>query len=209
MTNLRLSPAIGRSARRSLTALGCACAVMTFGSSPSGAITITHGEYQNGVVVVQGELQQSDQQVTLDDRFTERSDKFGHFTFRVPYEPADCMVQIEAGQNVRPVYLANCVAAARGAGESTVGRTSQTGRADASADEAKREPVNLRTIRQPCERNKECLVVCREGEVAVNAFCPDGSAKLLSEQSVSCGAAATTYIVAYCLAPQSETRSAR
>lgn len=208
MKILRL-PAFGRLLRRGLSGLGCACVITAFGSEPSGAITITQGEYQNGVVVVEGELQQPNQMVTLDNRFTEWSDRLGHFTFSVPYAPADCMVRIEAGQTVRPVYLANCGAAAQEVGQNTVGTTSRTEQADGPAEDGSLGPLSLRSVRQPCERNKECLVVCRKDEVAVNAFCPDGDAKLLSQQSVSCGAAATTYIVGYCLAPQSAVRSAR
>jgi hypothetical protein len=88
-------------------------AAMLMLADPARAITISKGEYQwselrRDMLVVEGETQEPNQRVVLDDRFTEWSDHLGHFSFRVPYLPADCMVQLKAGQNVRQVVIANC-----------------------------------------------------------------------------------------------------
>jgi hypothetical protein len=56
-------------------------------------------------------------------------------------------------------------------------------------------------VRQQCGAGSECQVTCRQGEFAINAFCSGGRAQLLTERAVSCGAQATTDIVAYCMAP--------
>lgn len=93
-------------------------------ADPARAITISRGEYQRSdlkrdMLVVEGETQQPNERVLLDDRFTEWSDHRGHFSFRVPYLPADCMVQLRAGEIVRQVAIANCTRTDDSAGTPT------------------------------------------------------------------------------------------
>lgn len=57
----------------------------------------------------------------------------------------------------------------------------------------------LRVVRQPCERGGECRVICRAEEIALNAYCTRGSARLLNERTVSCAAKKPSRIVAYCM----------
>jgi hypothetical protein len=71
-------------------------------------ITITRAEHVRGVLVVHGETSQPNQRVTLDDRYSTRTDKLKEFRFRVRYLPADCVVSIRAGQEARPAFIANC-----------------------------------------------------------------------------------------------------
>lgn len=169
-------------------------------SGAAHAMIINQGEYDAGIVVVEGETQQPNQKVTLDDRFTAWSDDIGRFTFRVRYLPSDCMVQLEAGRDVRPVYLVNCAQVNRSTRTPATEAPERPRREKATrATDLPSGPLHLRIVRQPCERNNECKVICRTDEIAINAFCPDGNPRLLSEQSVSCGAASTTSIVAYCV----------
>lgn len=179
----------------------CATVLAFAAFGPAHAITISQGEYDAGVVVVEGETQQPNQKVTMDDRFTEWSDNVGRFGFRVRYLPDDCMVQLTAGREVRPVYLANCALGDRPAEQSGAKAASEPSSPamTTAVSNLPPGPVHLRIVRQPCERNNECRVVCREKEVAINAFCPDGNSRLLSERSVTCGTASTNSIVAYCL----------
>lgn len=84
-----------------LTALLC--------STPAAAeITVTRAEYKAGVLVVRGETSRSNQRVTLDRRYSTRTDRNNVFRFRIRYLPGDCTLSIRAGQQVRPAYVANC-----------------------------------------------------------------------------------------------------
>lgn len=56
----------------------------------------------------------------------------------------------------------------------------------------------LRQVSQACDNGKDCAVTCNDGEVALNAFCPGGAAKLISERAVSCGTANDKAMVAFC-----------
>ena len=71
-------------------------------------ITITRAESIRGVLIVHGETSQPYQRVTLDRRYSTRTDKLKEFRFRIRYLPADCTVSIRAGQESRPAYIANC-----------------------------------------------------------------------------------------------------
>jgi hypothetical protein len=76
-------------------------------------ITITRAENIRGVLVVHGETSQPYQRVTLDRRYSTRTDKLKEFRFRVRYLPADCTISIQAGREARPAYIANCNARIR------------------------------------------------------------------------------------------------
>ena len=56
----------------------------------------------------------------------------------------------------------------------------------------------LRQVSQACTNGKDCAVTCNDGEVALNAFCPGGAAKLTSARAVSCGSTNDKAMVAYC-----------
>lgn len=56
----------------------------------------------------------------------------------------------------------------------------------------------LRQVSQACATGKDCAVTCNDGEVALNAFCPGGAAKLVSVRAVSCGTENDKEMVAFC-----------
>ena len=158
-------------------------------------ITINRAEYKAGVLVVRGETSERGQRVTLDGRYSARTDRNNRFRFRVRYLPRDCIAKIRAGQEVHPAVISNCNPT--GATSVNPGRTtSAVGKAESQRSDAEIKGF-IRVVRQPCETGQECRVVCREREIALNAYCPDGRATLISEQAVSCGTAARD-IVAYC-----------
>lgn len=189
-------------------------AVLAFLSlAVSGAraeITVIEANYSAGVLLVRGETSQANQRVTLDGRYTEYTDKTRQFVFRIRYLPRDCTAEIRAGQESRPAYVANCEPAvvvplgqtnsSKGA-EIKRGTAPDTapGTAPNTAPGARAQASALRIVRQGCERGNECRVVCREREVALNAFCSGGAARLIGERTVSCAATSPSEIVAYCM----------
>jgi hypothetical protein len=89
----------------------CSLSALTVFASTTYAqaeITITRAEYVGGILFVRGETSRQNQRVTLDRRFSTRTDRFKEFRFRVRYLPRDCSVTIRAGQEVRPARVANC-----------------------------------------------------------------------------------------------------
>lgn len=56
----------------------------------------------------------------------------------------------------------------------------------------------LRQVSQACDNGKDCAVTCNDGEVALNAYCPGGAAKLTSVRAVSCGTGNDKAMVAFC-----------
>jgi hypothetical protein len=161
-------------------------------SAAQAEISVTHGEYAAGVLVVRGQTSQPNQRITLDGRYSERTGDNKEFLFRIRYLPKDCVVRLKAGMETRIATIANCQILG-GPATKPPARKTRTVPSDYAG--------LFRVVRQPCEKAKECTVLCRDGEFAVNAYCADGEAKLIGERSVSCGAQASTTIVAYCMTP--------
>ena len=156
-------------------------------------ITIEESSYSAGVLTVRGETSQPDQRVTLDGRYAEWANRYGRFTFRVRYLPADCLAQIRAGQEERPAYITNCNPALPNIGDQPRANSPNSATAEGARE--------FRVVEQPCERGSDCMVVCRNGEYAINAYCPRGSADILDERSVACRQDDPSRIVAYCMSP--------
>jgi hypothetical protein len=156
-------------------------------------ITIEESNYSAGVLTIRGETSQSNQRVTLDGRYAEWTNRYGRFTFRVRYLPGDCLAQIRAGQEERPTYITNCEPSLP-----TLGRQSKENDSTSALPQSAR---GLRVVKQPCERGSDCMVVCQEGEYAISAYCPRGSADILDERSVACRQDDPSQIVAYCASP--------
>lgn len=156
-------------------------------------ITIEESHYSAGVLTIRGETSQPNQRVTLDGRYSEWTNGYGRFTFRVRYLPGDCLAQIRAGADERPTYITNCNAPLPKLGDVS----KENGSASAASE---RTPL-LRVVKQPCERDGDCIVVCQNGEYAINAYCPRGSADILDERSVACRQDRPSQIVAYCMSP--------
>jgi hypothetical protein len=164
----------------------------------SAEITVEESNYSSGVLTIRGETSQSNQRVTLDGRYAEWTNRYGRFTFRVRYLPGDCLAQIKAGQEERPTYIANCAPSLPKLGDQA--RDDQP-RANGSTSAPADGTAALRVVKQPCERGGDCIVVCRNGEYAINAYCPRGSAGFLDERSVACRQDNPSRIVAYCMSP--------
>ncbi|MDQ2081103.1 hypothetical protein RA307_13010 [Xanthobacteraceae bacterium Astr-EGSB] len=183
-----------------------ACALLLMGMPVHAEITITQSEYAAGVLVVRGETSQPNQRVTLDGRFDTRTDSVSQFVFRVRYLPPDCTADIRAGRETHPVVITNCNAteAVAPTSPTSPGAGATANVAPRAGDDAPRtELLVVRPIRQPCEIDKDCMVVCPERAYAVNAFCPGGAARLIGERSVACPAG-RGHIVAYCAVPANE-----
>lgn len=79
------------------------------GAAPAHAeITLNRAEYANGVLLVHGETSRANQRVTLDGRYSTRTDRYNEFRFRIRYLPPDCSISLRAGREVRPAWVANC-----------------------------------------------------------------------------------------------------
>lgn len=90
-----------------LIAASIASCAVTF--EPAAArIRLHDAEILAGVLVVEGRTQVRGQPVTLDGRFTTRSDRRRKFAFRVPYYPSNCTVTLKAGADERQAVVANC-----------------------------------------------------------------------------------------------------
>jgi hypothetical protein len=70
-------------------------------------IRIDESRYQNGKTIVTGDTGPG-RTVTLDGKFTTKSDNEGHFKFDVRYKPFTCMTDIKAGQDVYSAVIAGC-----------------------------------------------------------------------------------------------------
>ena len=58
--------------------------------------------------------------------------------------------------------------------------------------------VQIRQVRQDCTNGTDCEVTCNDGEIALNAVCPGGTAALRSQRLISCGAANAAPMIALC-----------
>jgi hypothetical protein len=172
-------------------------ALLAIAGPARAEITITQAEYAGGVLVLRGETSQPNQRVTLDGRYDTRTGQNKQFRFRIRYLPRDCVVDLRAGREVRPATVTNC----KPAGAPAPSRLQTQGPPVPDTTAQGGDGYRIRVIQQPCELDKDCTVVCPQGALALNAFCPGGDARLLGERTVSCPAGRDK-IVAYCAAPQ-------
>lgn len=178
-------------------ALPFAAAVVSMATVAHAEITVTHAQYAAGVLVVRGETSTPNQRVTLDGRYDTRTDRNKRFVFRLRYLPRECGVTIRAGQEVRPARVANCSPIATPRPSPLRGGTSD----DSVRDAVPARPFALRVVRQACETGQDCRVTCGEEEIALNAYCPAGPARLTGEREVSCGSGEQQRMIAYCASP--------
>jgi hypothetical protein len=92
---------------RALTAVFAAFLALCAGPA-SAAIRITSSNYQDGVTVVTGQTAPN-RTVTMDGRFTTKSDSGGHFKFRLEYKPATCMASIVSGEDAYSALIVGCL----------------------------------------------------------------------------------------------------
>lgn len=58
--------------------------------------------------------------------------------------------------------------------------------------------LRIRLVRQDCAEGQDCSVSCNDGEIALNAVCPVGPARLQGERLISCGATNAKAMIAFC-----------
>jgi hypothetical protein len=80
-------------------------------SQARAEIVVTEAEYAGGVLVVRGHAGQPDHRVTLDGRYSEKTDRSGQFLFRVRYLPDDCTIELADGKDALSTSVKGCVAA--------------------------------------------------------------------------------------------------
>jgi hypothetical protein len=88
----------------------CACVLMLTGSAQA-RIRLNDAEMLAGLLVIAGYTQHADEPITLDGKFTTRSDRRHRFAFRVPYYPPSCVVTLRTNGDERTAVVATCGAA--------------------------------------------------------------------------------------------------
>jgi hypothetical protein len=83
-------------------------AVIFFSTNAEAEIGIEKARYASGVLVVRGETSKPFQIIVLDGQYKRRSDKGGHFVFRIPYRPRFCKIDLTSGSEVKSVEVENC-----------------------------------------------------------------------------------------------------
>ncbi|HVV63298.1 MAG TPA: hypothetical protein VHD14_16240 [Pseudolabrys sp.] len=87
----------------------CALILLFCGATAASAeIRISVSRYQNGALTVTGETQPN-QTVSLDGKYTTKSDAAGRFAFHLDYKPPTCMADITAGGDVYSAVIAYCL----------------------------------------------------------------------------------------------------
>ena len=64
--------------------------------------------------------------------------------------------------------------------------------------EAATASLRVRQVRQDCTSGQNCTVTCDDGEIALNAVCAAGAARLQSDRLISCGADNAAPMIAFC-----------
>jgi hypothetical protein len=59
--------------------------------------------------------------------------------------------------------------------------------------------LHIRQVRQDCTGGQTCAVTCDDGEIALNAVCAAGAARLQSERVIACGSDNAAPMVAFCV----------
>src|SRR3954470_10913397 len=70
--------------------------------------TITNATIAKGDLWVDGQVDEPDTAIMLDDGYTENTDRSGRFQFRIAYHPATCAVVLKTERQSRAVVIANC-----------------------------------------------------------------------------------------------------
>jgi hypothetical protein len=70
--------------------------------------TITNATIAEGDLRVDGQVDEPNTAILLDDGYTENTDRSGRFQFRIAYHPATCTVVLKSERQSRAVVIANC-----------------------------------------------------------------------------------------------------
>jgi hypothetical protein len=86
----------------------CAALLLLFGISAAAEIRVNESRYENGRLIISGDTQ-PDRTVTLDDKYTTKSDGSGHFQFNIGYKPQTCMSDLRTGDDIYSAVIAGCL----------------------------------------------------------------------------------------------------
>jgi hypothetical protein len=80
-----------------------------FGANAAHAkIDVVEARYEAGVLVLRGNSDHPDDEVTLDQIYKERTGHSGEFLFRVRYQPRGCVAAIRIKDESASATIANC-----------------------------------------------------------------------------------------------------
>ena len=88
--------------------LSVALLVAGIPGSASADFSISAARIAEGDLIVMGQVDEPNTEITLDDVFTEKTDSRGRFSFRIAYHPTSCIVVLRAGAQQRSVVVGNC-----------------------------------------------------------------------------------------------------
>ena len=71
-------------------------------------IRVLAAKITGGELWVLGSADAVEAEITLDERFTGKTDKSGNFEFRLVYHPASCIVTLRARQQERAAVVGEC-----------------------------------------------------------------------------------------------------
>jgi hypothetical protein len=98
-----------------MRSLAAALIILFAGVSAATAdIRVNESRYENGKTIITGDTAPR-RMLTLDGKYTTKSDGEGHFKFEVKYKPSDCMSDIKAGEDVYSAVIAGCFGVTSGA----------------------------------------------------------------------------------------------
>ncbi|MEJ8574085.1 hypothetical protein [Microbaculum marinum] len=81
----------------------------SFGQAEASKLTVSDARIAGGRLVVEGKTPEPRQTVTLDEKYTAKSNSERSYSFSLPaYHPADCIVAIDAGLSSATAVVANC-----------------------------------------------------------------------------------------------------
>src|SRR5215212_9431788 len=70
--------------------------------------TITNATIAEGDLWIVGQVDEPNTAITLDDSYSENTDRSGRFQFRIAYHPATCAVVLKTERQSHAVVIANC-----------------------------------------------------------------------------------------------------
>ena len=88
--------------------LAVALALIAATSAARADIRINESRYADGKLVINGETAPN-RTVTLDNKYTTKSDGGGLFTFTEDYKPFTCMSDIRSGDDIYSVVITGCL----------------------------------------------------------------------------------------------------
>jgi hypothetical protein len=87
----------------------CSALLLVLGVTTAAAeIRVDESRYDNGKLIISGDTQPN-RTVTLDKKYTTKSDGSGHFQFKVAYKPETCMSDLRAGNDIYSAVIAGCL----------------------------------------------------------------------------------------------------